>query len=71
MNGGLSKIRSVHTYVLKGFILVVSTVHKICRAFWEVWGCEKEETILKGSDISHSDLKTRNPASSPFFSLNK
>ena len=25
-NGGLSKIRSVHTYVLKGFILVVSTV---------------------------------------------
>ena len=26
MSGGLSKIRSVHTYVLKGFILVVSTV---------------------------------------------
>ena len=26
MNGGLSKIRSVHMYVLKGFILVVSTV---------------------------------------------
>ena len=26
MNGGLSKIRSVLTYVLKGFILVVSTV---------------------------------------------
>ena len=26
MNSGLSKIRSVHTYVLKGFILVVSTV---------------------------------------------
>ena len=26
MNGGLSKIRSVHKYVLKGFILVVSTV---------------------------------------------
>ena len=25
INGGLSKIRSVHTYVLKGFILVVST----------------------------------------------
>ena len=26
MNGELSKIRSVHKYVLKGFILVVSTV---------------------------------------------
>ena len=26
MNGGLSKIRSVHIYLLKGFILVVSTV---------------------------------------------
>ena len=26
MNGGLLKIRVVHTYVLKGFILVVSTV---------------------------------------------
>ena len=26
MNGGLSKISSVHTYVLKGFIHVVSTV---------------------------------------------
>ena len=27
MIGGLPKIRSVHTYVLKGFILVVSTVY--------------------------------------------
>ena len=27
MNGGLQKILSVHTYVLKRFILVVSTVY--------------------------------------------
>jgi hypothetical protein len=27
MNSGLLKIRSVHTYVLKGFILVVSIVY--------------------------------------------
>ena len=26
MNGGLSKVHSIHTYELKGFILVVSTV---------------------------------------------
>ena len=32
MNGGLSQIRSVHTYVLKGFILVISTVSS-----WYFW----------------------------------
>ena len=33
MNAGLSKIRSVHTYELKGFILVMSTVKRHRQTF--------------------------------------
>ena len=36
INGGLSKVRSLYTYVLKGFILVVLTVYTIpeSKIFW-------------------------------------
>ena len=56
MNGGLSKIRLVHTYVLKGFILVVSTVQFHCLLDNHLRHCKSLKNAWKSTN-RHCQMK--------------